>query len=128
MKLNGLKSKSRDIRYLGAWTKICTKWLVTQVLWWFWVSGLELDDRLWWSILGDVHDFAVVYFILFYFCRVLESLYLIIGCPHGIIMFYIIYYFYFRKTLMFLILIYLGMYKWTVIFYWDKRMACVFFF
>jgi hypothetical protein len=52
-------------------------------------------------------------FVLFYFIflELLDSLYLIIGCPPNTIPFYIIYYLYFRKTLIFFIIIYYGMYK-----------------
>jgi hypothetical protein len=55
-------------------------------------------------------------FVLFYFIlELLGSMYLIIGCPPSTILFCIIYYFHFRKTLIFFINMYCGMYEWTVI-------------
>jgi hypothetical protein len=59
---------------------------------------------------------CLFYFILCYVLGALGSLYLIIGCPLNTILFCILYYFYFRKTLIFFIII-----------YGDRWMACVFF-
>jgi hypothetical protein len=51
-----LKSKSKDIQYLSGWIKIRTDWLVTQVLRWFWVTGVKINYKLWGPILRDIHD------------------------------------------------------------------------